>query len=79
MDHISTLLPKTLRKHGLKDEADASLVVHHAQEWLEEHGTMDAKVMKLEQANLIIEVASSIAAQEVHAKSDELLASLQEK
>lgn len=77
MDRLSTLLPKALRKRGLKDQADASLVVHTAQTWLKEKGLEDASAEKLENGTLFIEVESSIAAQECHAQKEELLSSLQ--
>ena len=75
MDHISTLLPKVLRKRGIKDEADASLVVHEASMWLRRSG-VPGKVTKLKSGTLFIEAPSSIAAQECHASSNELLEAL---
>lgn len=77
MDHISTLLSKALRKRGLKDQADASLVVYTAQKWLKEKGLKNATAEKLDNGALFIEVESSIAAQECHAQKEDLLSSLQ--
>ncbi len=80
MEHISTLLPKILRKRGIKEEADASLVTYVAEQWLKAQGNSpDARVTKLCAGTLFIEVASSVAAQELHAKSEELLAALRER
>ena len=77
MDRLSTLLPKALRKRGLKDQADASLVVHRAQTWLREKELENASAEKLDNGALFIEVDSSIAAQECHAQKEELLSFLQ--
>lgn len=79
MDHISTLLPKVLRKHGLKDEADASHIVFTAQEWLNARGQASASVTKFQDCTLFIEVQSSVDAQECHALTGELLTFLQNK
>lgn len=78
MQKAATLLPKVLRRHGLKGEADASLVIHKANEWMEENGAPeDAKATKLKDSTLFIEVAHSTSAQECLAISDDLLHWLQ--
>ena len=78
MDSVSSLLPKVLRKRGIKDEADASLVVFAANEWLKKHAVL-AMAKKLNGGTLFIEVASSIAAQECHGKSTDLLEEMQKQ
>lgn len=78
MDKISTLLPKVLHKRGIKHEADASLIVHHAQKWLKEHGAPeDTNVTKFQDRTLFIETASSVAAQECHGMTNDLSEELQ--
>lgn len=78
MQKASTLLPKVLRRHGLKGEADASLIIHKANEWLEEHEAPEnAKATKLKDGSLFIEVENSTSAQECLAISDDLLHWLQ--
>ena len=37
MDRVSSILPKVLGKRGLKDQAQAALVVHRATAWLKQH------------------------------------------
>ena len=75
MDHISLLLPKVLRKRGIKDQADASLIVHTATQWLE--GKISGvRPTKFATGILFIEAATSIAAQEAHGLSEELLSAL---
>ena len=82
MDHISTLLSKVLHKRGIKHEADASLVVHTANLWIQE--TMGAleneiRATKYVKPVLVISIHSSVAAQECQGRSDELLSHLQER
>lgn len=82
MDHISHLLPKTLKKHGLMQEAKASLIVHHATLWLHEHLPdyfAEVRVRKCQDKALIIEVQHSTAAQECQMQTAELLTHLQEE
>lgn len=67
MDSVRSVLPKILAKRGLKDHAQAALITHKAQKFLE--GVLptlaDAiHVDKLERGTLIISVGHSIAAQE---------------
>ena len=76
MDHISLLLPKVLRKRGIKDQADASLIVYTATQWLE--GKLPGvRPTKFTTGTLFIEAATSIAAQECYALTQDLLAALQ--
>jgi len=78
MQKASTLLPKVLRRHGLKGEADASLIIHKANEWMLSHGAPeDAKATKLKDGALFIEVEHSTSAQECLGLSDDLLHWLQ--
>lgn len=78
MQKASTLLPKILRRHGLKGEADASLIIHKANEWMLSHGAPeDAKATKLKDSTLFIEVENSTSAQECLGISDDLLHWLQ--
>jgi hypothetical protein len=78
MDRLSALLPKVLHKRGIKHEADASLVVYHAQKWLKEHDAQEGtNVTKLQYGTLFIETLSSVAAQECHGMTNDLLEELQ--
>lgn len=80
MDRVSFLLPKVLRKRGLKDEVDASHVVHIANMWLKEHGAPDdATATKYRDGALVIEVSTPVSAQECHGLSGDLLQSLRTK
>lgn len=77
MDRLSSLIHKTLRKHGMKNEADAAFVVHRAVEWLRKHGDIEGvTVMKLQDGVLVIEAETSVAAQECRSMTEELLAAL---
>lgn len=81
MDHISTLLPKVLRKRGLHGHAQASLAVSRCQEWISgnlPHVAADLRAVQCKEGVLHIECAHSIAAQECQQRSSELLASLRE-
>lgn len=76
MEHISTLLPKVLRKRGIKDEADASLVCFAAERWFGEYAedlVTKVRVTKFVDRTLFLAVESSIAAQECYARNEELL------
>ena len=82
MDHISTLLPKVLRKRGLKDEVDASQITFVAQRWLTESlpdFSEAITVTKYAEKTVFIEVKHSIAAQECYACTDDLLHYLKNK
>lgn len=82
MDRLSTLLPKVLRKHGIKDEADAALVVHTANQWLQEQGgilTTSVAAMRFARNTLTLCTQSSVAAEEVRGKNEELLSALRER
>lgn len=73
MDHISQLLPKALRKHGLKDEVDASMIAHSAQSWITEQKLNGVTVTKFQDHTIVIEVTSSVIAEECHALTEALL------
>ena len=82
MEHVGSLLSKALAKRGLKDQAQASLVVHQAQEWLLEalppfHGMI--LVQKCENGVLFVKCEHSIAAQECHQVVDALLCHLRDE
>lgn len=80
MDHVSSLVPKVLRKRGLYDEAHASMVVYRAKKWLEEMHPDIAPALHphaLKDGILTIHSLHSIAQQEGALLSAELLAFLQ--
>lgn len=82
MDKVSALLPKVLRKRGIKDEADASLVVHTANQWLQQQdGILATSVaaMRFAQNTLTFCTQSSVAAAEMHARTSDLLQALRER
>ncbi|MBU0767152.1 DUF721 domain-containing protein [Patescibacteria group bacterium] len=82
MDHISKLIPKTLRKHGLLDEAKASLAVFHAKKWMEQklpNLIEEIQPRKCQDKTLFIEVAHSMAAQECQFVTSDLLTHLHEE
>ena len=82
MEHISTLLPKVLRKRGIKDEADASLVTFAAERWLKEYAediVPQVQATKFMDRTLFLKVESSIAAQECYARNEELLLHLRKE
>jgi hypothetical protein len=77
MDRLSLLLPKVLHRRGLKVQADASLIVFRANEWLKENGASeDILAIKLKEGTLFLSVESPVAAQECHALSEDLLLAL---
>ena len=78
MDKLSALLPKVLRKHGIKDEVDASWVTYKATAWLQKQSPdlSGVRASKLEGSTLFVEVPSSIAAQECAALREGLLEEL---
>ncbi|MDD4627933.1 MAG: DciA family protein [Candidatus Peribacteraceae bacterium] len=68
MDRLSSFLPQILNKRGLLVRAEASLVIHHAEQWLKEtlpnlKDGITAKSLG-EDGTLLIECAHSVAAQE---------------
>lgn len=80
MDKVSSLLPKVLQKRGLKNEVDASHIVHIANMWLKEHGAPDdASATKYQNRVLVIEVSTPVSAQECHGVSNDLLQALRIK
>ena len=75
MDHIGSLLPKVLAKRGLKKQAQASLMVHKATQWIEKKlpdFSDDVNVLTFRDGILKISCANSIASQECHQISDRL-------
>ena len=82
MDHISTLLPKSIAKHGLQSKLTASQVIACAQEWIEKelpNMKDDLTVTTWKDATLIIEARNSIASQECHMHIEELKEHIREK
>jgi hypothetical protein len=80
MDKISTLIPRVLKKHGLKAEADASLVVHETNRLLQAYGAPEGiTAAKFMQGILFIETVTSIEAHEAHALTDELLQAIKKQ
>ena len=82
MDHIGSLLSKVLKQRGLMKQANASLVVARAQEWIGTHMEPLADVLNVSQLKdgvLVIDCSHSIAAQECHERQEELLSSLREE
>ena len=79
MDRISFLLPKVLEKRGMKNEADASLLVHTANIWLSEHSAPeDAEATIFKEDALMIECSSAASSQDCHALSEDLLSYLRQ-
>ncbi|MEK7563383.1 MAG: hypothetical protein AAB544_03245 [Patescibacteria group bacterium] len=80
MDHISSLIPNVLRKRGLYDEAQASMVVFRAKKWLQENRPDSASSLepkKLMGGILLIEAAHSLSTEEQALLTAELLPFLQ--
>ncbi len=76
MQHIREILPKVLQSHGLKADADASLVIARANGWLKQRlgdGAEGISASALDAAVLTIEVDSPIAAQECYALHRDLV------
>lgn len=83
MDRVSELLPKVLQKRGLKDAADAAVVMHHATQWLHEKLPLfleagELTVTGCKQGALIVSSTHPIASQECIAFKEELLQFLRE-
>ena len=77
MDKLGTILPGVLQKRGLKDHAQASVVVHLAELWIEKHlphisASLHAVTLR-DGSSLILESTNSIAAQEMMPHLDPLL------
>lgn len=82
MDRLSLLLPKVLLKRGIKDEANASLVVHATNAWLQEQGGIFATsvaAMKFTTNILTLCTQSSVAAEETRGKTQELKQALMDR
>ena len=79
MEHIGTLIRRTLARRGLAGEAQAGLITHHAREWLA--GTCPslrdcAEGHTFKDGILVIRARHSAAAQELLALREPLLAYL---
>lgn len=80
MDKVSSLISKVLSKRGLKGEADASFIVHIANEWLHEHSASESAIATTyKYGELTVTVSSAIAGQECYAISEDLLLAVQKK
>jgi len=82
MESLSAILPKVLQKRGIKAEADASLVVHAANEWLQKQGGIFATsvaAMRFAENTLTLCTQSSVAAEEARVHSQELQEALQDR
>ena len=67
MDSLQSLLPKVLNRRGLHKQAQASLVTHHAQEWIRrELPAMQNEILVKHLSNGILTIActNAIAGQE---------------
>lgn len=68
MDRVSQILPKVLQSKGLKQHADAALVLHRSRAWISEHlpnVRMSISPHSLqEDGTLLIECEHSAAVQE---------------
>lgn len=67
MDHLSSILPKVLRKRGLHGHAGAAHVVFKAQEWIVAALPAVAEYLKadtLKDGSLAISAQNSLASQE---------------
>ena len=75
MDHISTILSKVLKKHGLHDHAEAAQVTLHAQEWIISNLDVfqDQLIAKSFKDNVLyIHSHNSVASQELNMKLEDL-------
>ena len=80
MDHVSSLIPKVLRKRGLYEEAQASMLVFRAKKWLQETHPDAAAVLDphaLKDGILTINALLPTAQQEGEQLASELLSFLQ--
>jgi len=79
MDNIKDLIPKMLKKRGLQDHANASLIIFQTKTWLVEnlpdfHSFLTPMCVK--DSVLIISCDNSVAAQECQQVHSQLLAHL---
>jgi len=82
MDRVSSVIKKVLEKHGLRQHAEAALVVHHAEQWLQDalpnlKDGITAQSLG-EDGTLLIECAHSVAAQECQIELPHLILFLRE-
>ncbi len=82
MDHVGKLLHRILKQRGLKEQADASLVLHESRLWLARHlpqfGDALSPSALLPDGTLLIEATHSTAAQECQHLLPHLLHHLRE-
>ena len=83
MDQLRNILPRVLAQRGLSDEGFAAHIVYTSQQWIEKalpalRGIITVHLLD-ERGELVINVAHSIAAEEVHRTSPELLMFLKEE
>src|SRR3989344_3244876 len=79
MDRISTVLSRVLSRRGLSQEAQASLVVHRAREWITLHAPSlvgGVYVERIVGEDLLLSFDHSLFAQEAQAFLPSLLAFL---
>jgi 1-aminocyclopropane-1-carboxylate deaminase/D-cysteine desulfhydrase-like pyridoxal-dependent ACC family enzyme len=75
MDRLSFLLPKTLKKRGLMQQAQASLITHKTSVWLKEklpHLESQVKTRSFKDGTLTIACSHPIALQECQGLCEEL-------
>jgi predicted nucleic acid-binding Zn ribbon protein len=76
MEHLQSLLKKTLARTGMQEHVEAAIVVHRAAQWCREHlphVAAQLTVERLENGTLIIMCKHPAVAQEVMAQSQDLL------
>ncbi|PIQ76507.1 hypothetical protein COU78_02255 [Candidatus Peregrinibacteria bacterium CG10_big_fil_rev_8_21_14_0_10_49_24] len=76
MDHVGSLLSRVLKKRGLTSHCEASLVIHHAENWISEHLQLfqaDLRPTTFTNGVLTILCTHSIASQECQQKAQDLL------
>jgi len=81
MDLLRALLPKTLRRHGLEQQAESALICYQAERWYADHLPAVAQSLRstvFRDGVLQVECETSIAAQELRLHEAALLAALQE-
>ena len=82
MDHIFRVLPAVLRRRGLQGHAEAALVVHRAQCWIDQRlATFKGAITASHFENGVLTLCSthSIASQEAHACIPDLLSFLNQE
>lgn len=75
MDRLSTILPRTLQKHGFAEEAKAALLTHRASTWIASRLPALAqycRVRKCEGIDITVETTHPAVAQELSRRVCEL-------